>query len=219
MTLRRVAFWAACIGVPIGLVSDGLYFAAAHFPLDPAAMIRLDVLAADPTLLRWAAVTDFAGFYVPLVPVALYLRSGFAGRDALLDLYTVAGLAFAVVGGVAALVLGAVGPGLAAAGDAVVARALADTVFVAIWQTFGAVAFGVFAIGIGRLLRPSHRSLGTLTIFMGADALLVAIARVAGLEPVAIVTIVIWLPLLSVWSAWLAASALREDLPDLALAA
>jgi len=219
MTLRRVAFWAACIGVPIGLVSDGLYFAAAHFPLDPAAMIRLDVLAADPTLLRWAAVTDFAGFYVPLVPVALYLRSWFAGRDALLDLYTVAGLAFAVVGGAAALVLGAVGPGLAAAGDAVAARALAATVFVAIWQTFGAVAFGVFAIGIGRLLRPGHRSLGTLTIFMGADALLVAIARVAGLEPVAIVTIVIWLPLLSVWSAWLAASALREDLPDLALAA
>jgi len=219
MTLRRVAFWAACIGVPIGLVSDGLYFAAAHFPLDPAAMIRLDVLAADQTLLRWAAVTDFAGFYVPLVPVALYLRSRFAARDALLDLYTVAGLASAVVGGAAALVLGAVGPGLAGADDAVAARALADTVFVAIWQTFGAVAFGVFAIGIGRLLRPSHRSLGTLTIFMGADALLVAIARVAGLEPVAIVTIVIWLPLLSVWSAWLAASALREDLPDLALAA
>lgn len=229
MTLRRVAFWAACVAVPLGLVSDALYFAAGGFRLDPAAMVKPDVLAADPSLLRWAAFTDFTSFYVPLVPVALYLRERFASRDALVDLWAVAALAFAVVGGAAALTLGVVGPALAtanaaaapaaAAAYAVAARALEDTVFVAIWQTFGAIALGVFFIGAGGLLRAEHRSLGALTMAIGADAFLVAGARVTGLEPVAIVTIVVWLPLMTIWFGWLALAALREGPSDLALAA
>jgi hypothetical protein len=54
---------------------------------------------------------------------------------------------------------------------------------------------------------------------IGADAFLVAAARVTGLEPVAIVTIVVWLPLMTIWFGWLALAALREGPPDLALAA
>ncbi|HSW94616.1 MAG TPA: hypothetical protein VLI88_00500 [Patescibacteria group bacterium] len=229
MTLRRVAFWAACLAVPLGLVSDALYVAAEGFRPDPAAMVRLDVLAADPALLRWAAFTDFASFYVPLVPVALYLRGRFASRDPLVDLYAVAAIAFAVVGGAAALALGAVGPALAAANAtagpaaapayAVAARALEDTVFVAIWQTCGASALGIFFVGISRLIRPEHRSLGTLTLVIGGDAFLVAAARVTGLEPVAIVTVVVWLPLMTIWFGWLALAALREGRPELARAA
>jgi len=229
VTLRRAALWAAAIAVPIGIASDVLYLAAAHFPVDPAALNRFDVLAADPALLRWAAFTDFCAFYAPLVPVALYLRRRFDRRDALLDLYTVAALAFAVVGGSAALVLGAVGPALAAAAAAggpgavpaysIVARALEDAIYVAIWQTFGAIALGIFYVGVGRLLRCEQRWLGTLTIFIGADAFVVAVARIAGLEPVAIVTIAIWLPLMTLWSGWLAFSVLREGRPDLALTA
>lgn len=225
MTLRRVAFWAACVAVPLGIVSDLLYAAAEHFPLDPAALVRLDVLAADPTLLRWAAFTDFCSFYLPLVPIALYLRARFAGRDALLDLYTVGALGFATIGGCAALVLGVVGPTLAAAGPSagpatvIVARALEDAVLVAIWQIFGAIALGTFYLGLGRLLRPDHRRLGSFTMLLGVDAVLVAVARIVGLEPLVIVTVAIWLPLMTVWTAWLAASELRGDRPDLAFAA
>ena len=229
MTLQRAAFWAAAIAVPLGIASDVLYAAAAHFPIDPAAINRFDVLAADPALLRWAAFTDFCAFYAPLVPVALYLRRRLDGRDPLLDVYTIAALAFAVIGGTAALVLGAVGPALAigaatagpvaAATYSVVAKTLEDAVYVAIWQTFGAIALGIFYIGVGRLLRRERRWLGALTIFIGADALVVAVARVAGLEPVAIVTIAVWLPLLTFWSGWLAFSVLREGRPDLALTA
>lgn len=136
---------------------------------------------------------------------------------------------FAAVGGAAALVLDTVGSALAAASAAagpaagpqyrVAATALEDAIVVAIWQTFGAVAFGVFALGIGRLLRAEQRWLGRLTLFIGGDALAVALARIAGLEAVAIVTIVVWLPLLTVWSGWLALAALREDRSERTLAA
>ncbi|MDQ6857820.1 MAG: hypothetical protein M3Z65_02370 [Chloroflexota bacterium] len=226
MTLRRVAFWAACIAAPLGVVSDLLYAAAAGFHVDPAALLRLDVLAADPVLLRWAAFTDFASFYLLLAPIALYLRERFHGRDPLGDLYTVAALAYVVVGGAAALVLGAVGPALAIASAAagpgagpayrIAAAALEDAVFLAVWQTFDAIMFGIFAIGVGRLLRDELRSFGTLTIVMGTASLLVALARVAGLEAVAIVTLIGWLPAMTIWFGWLAVSIRREDRPELA---
>jgi hypothetical protein len=221
VTLRRVAFLAACVAVPLGIASDLLYFAATGFRLDPEAMVKLDVLAADPTLLRWAAFTDFGSFYLPLVPVAVYLHERFSGRDALLPLYTVAAVAFAVVGGGGAVVLGVVAPALAVASAtagaaalpayAIVARALEDAVFVAIWQTLGAVALCVFFIGVGRLLRPEHRSLGTFTTVTGGLAFVVFLARVAGLEPVAILAILVWLPLITLWFGWLAFSVLRAD--------
>jgi hypothetical protein len=228
VTLRRVAFLAACVAVPLGIASDVLYFAATGFRVDPAAMVELDVLAADPTLLRWAAFTDFCSFYLPLVPVAVYLHERFSERDALLPLYTVAALAFAVVGGGAALVLGVVAPALAAASAAagapalpayaIVARALEDAVFVAIWQVLGMIALGIFFIGVGRQLRPEHRSLGTLTILLGGLAFIVFVARIAGLDPVAIAAILVLLPLMTLWFGWLAFSALRAERPDLALA-
>jgi hypothetical protein len=102
---------------------------------------------------------------------------------------------------------------------AIVAQALEDAVFVAIWQVLGMIALGIFFIGVGRQLRPEHRSLGTLTILLGGLAFIVFLARVAGLEPVAVMAILVLLPLMTLWFGWLAFSALRAERPDLALAA
>ena len=126
------------------------------------------------------------------------------------------------------LVLGVVGPALAAASAAagaaalpaytILARAPEDAVSVAISQVLGTIELGVFFIGVGSLLRPEHRSLGTLTILLGSLAFIVFLGRVAGPEAIAIVAILLLLPLMTLWFGWVAFSGLRAE-SDLTLAA
>ena len=223
MILRQVALWAALFAVPLGLLSDALYSASIGFRSDFVSLTKLDVLAADPALLRWATFTDVWGYYLPLAPIALYLRRRFDGRSGLLDLYTAAALAAVVIGSAGALVLGAVGPALASGyatataserpAYKIAAAALEDAVFVAIWQTFDALVLGFFYVGIGQLLRRERRWLGTFSMFIGIDAILAAVFRVIGLEPLAIAAIVVWLPLMTVWFLWLALVTLRFPEP------
>ena len=92
--------------------STVLFLRAADYSLailnDPARLLHAGARGAD--LLWLASVLDMLG-YLAAIPVALYLRERFRGEPGS-DLFTLAGVAFMLLGAAAAVAFAAAGPQL-----------------------------------------------------------------------------------------------------------
>jgi hypothetical protein len=107
-TFRRVAAVAAFQMAFLGLASNLLFLAAFRFRfgwlVEPELAVAGGTTSAE--LLRWAALTDAAGYYVPMVPIAVVwwveLRPR---RPLLMDLGAAGAILFAVAGATAAVIL------------------------------------------------------------------------------------------------------------------
>jgi len=86
-----------------------------------------------------------------------------------------------------------------------------------IWNISGSLG-GLWWLGIGYLLRPSHRALSSFTLLLGAATVLTTLVNVFGLTAVGEFTILIYLFLAPVWALWLGISLLvRAKQPLIAL--
>ena len=142
-------------------VSVIVFLAAAGFSpatlSDPARLVTVGERGAD--LLRLAALLDMFG-YLSAVPLAIYLQQRFRGEPAI-DLFTVAGILFLVLGSLGAVILAYAGTPLvreyatASTGgkpiDATVFATVYRIVFFGTWQTLDAFPAGLWLFGIGRL--------------------------------------------------------------------
>lgn len=176
-------------------------------------------------LLRWAGLIDMVG-YLAAVPVVLYLGrrlkkgSEPSRRRDLVDLLTVMGLAFVLVGAIGAVLLAAEGPVLLQAStvgpvEAAAARvsfaALANAVYVGLWGTLELLLLGIWLIGVAWLVRAEGRAFAWLGMLAGVGALAYATRTgLTGQTPAAIagpldVLIFGAVGLLVVWMVWLAA--------------
>lgn len=170
------------------------FLAAAGFSpatlTDPARLVAVGQRGAD--LLRVAALLDMFG-YLSAVPLAIYLRERFRGQNAI-DLFTLAGILFLVLGSLGALILAFAGAPLmreydtASAGGKQVAATVFFTVyrivFFGIWQTLDPFVAGVWLCGTGRLAwRQGARALALVLLAIGVIGLGAAIARIVGFGP------------------------------------
>jgi hypothetical protein len=172
-------------------VSGLLFFAtggvSAQGTPDTQAMLASGASGAD--LVRWASFVDMFG-YLLLAPLALYLHQRFR-HDPLIDLYTVAGLAYILIGAIGAVILASAAPMLMrdyAVASVVQRESLATTlstlnqiVSVGFWQILEGIPAGVWLVGIGAsLYQAKHRVVSLVPFVLGGLLLLFAIVRILG---------------------------------------
>jgi hypothetical protein len=154
------------------------FLAATNFaPADLNDPIRLlHTGARGANLVRGASLLDMLG-YLSAVPVAVYLRQRFREGSGM-DLFTLAGVLFMVLGALGAVIFAFAGAPLireyaasSSGRHAVEATftALHRIVFFGIWQTLDAMLAGVWAFGVGwHAWRQHARPLAAVLFALGA---------------------------------------------------
>jgi hypothetical protein len=196
----------------------------------------IGVLAADPaaipargpevaTLLRWGAVIDMLG-YLALAPIVVYLHGRLmtpapeqGRRSWVVDLLTLGGLGWVLVGSIGAALWASAGPPLLEASVAgsktaeaagVAFAALANAVNVGLWGKLEWLLLPVWLIGVGWLVRTEGRSFGWLAILAGVGGLVYGVRTgLSGRPPVDLsspldILTLAGFGLFFVWAIWLA---------------
>ncbi len=178
-TFRRIAAISTIVAGPAALASFFIVSLAVAFDFelmnDTAALLSLGAEAAE--IFRWGEVLGAFGFYLLLVPAALFLWRWLRPQSAnLVDLYTVLGLAYLFIGAVGAALRASVLPAMMAAyaeapaADQAAIAADFRTMTVVIFIGLGALEAllgRVWLLGSGLVLRGERRLLGILTVMLG----------------------------------------------------
>ncbi len=128
--------------------------------------------------------------YLSAVPLAIYLRERFR-LDHAIDLFTLAGILFLVLGSLGAVILAFAGAPQVSeyatapvAGKPVNAAVFATVyriVFFGMWQTLDAFPAGLWLFGTGRLAwMQGARALAVVLLGVGVFGLVFAAVRIAG---------------------------------------
>ena len=186
---------------------------------NPALLIAVG--ADGASLSRWGMILDMFSYYLPLLPVALFLWRWLGSRDPDWVLfYTSCGLGYILIGAIGAAILAAVHPPLikAYAQASVEQRYVLETVFITMWNmVFGgiwnileALLAGVWFLGIGLLLRSERRLFSIFSIILGSSALLDSLGMILGIEAIALLGVSIFVFLAPVWTLWIGIDLLRK---------
>jgi Domain of unknown function (DUF4386) len=224
---QRLAALAALTSSVLMLASIGLSSAAFGLGggLRNARDLYYSVLSAGPAsgyLLHLSMVADMLGYYLLLLPVALFLQRWLGRRSPnLAAVYTLAAVAYAIFGAIGAATLSALLPPLvneyahASAQQRQVLqevyRAGVNAVYGGIWNTLEMIPFGTWLIGMGMLLRTYRPRLGLVLTACGAAGLCDALGFTLGLEAAAVTVLYPLLLLLPIAIAWLGLVLLRDS--------
>jgi len=171
--------------------------------------------------LRRGMILDmFSSYYLPLLPVALFLWRWLGSRDPDWVLfYTSCGLSHILIGAIGAVILAAVHPPLisAYAQASVEQRPVLETVFSAIgnmvfggmWGILDTLLVGIWFLGIGLLLRGERRLFSIFSIILGILALLGWLGVILSIEAIALLGVIYGL-FAPVWALWLGIDLLRK---------
>lgn len=217
-SFQRFAAVTAIVSFPLALASVVLSTLPINFSPDvatnPALMLSVGTDGAN--LLRWGMILDMLGYYLPLLPVALFLPRWLKPRNPdWVRFYTICGLGYILIGSVGAATLAAVQPSLILAyGQASVEQRYGlETVFITIWNMvfggmwkLGGALAGVWFLGIGLLIRDERRIFSIISMILGASALLGIILGVKAIS---------WLGaiygfLAPIWALWIGIDLLRK---------
>ena len=179
---RRFVGGSAVFGGVMSLVSIAAFTAA--FGLQPDALVP-DLAQLSPSeaeLFRWGALTDMLGFYLAPIPIMLYLRQQ-ADSSLGASLGTSAGVIYAVVGAIGAVILASSVPALIIeGGDAAGAllSAIRDIVYVGLWQTLETIPLAVWMFFTAEQLRRGW--LKVLALVIAAGSAVAAAGRLFEIE-------------------------------------
>jgi len=222
-SFQRFAALAAIISFPLALGSIVLSGIPVNFspdvPTNPA--LWLSVGADGANLSRWGMILDMIGYYLPLLPVALFLWRWLRSRNPDWVLfYTSCGLGYILIGAIGAAILAAVHPPLinAYAQASVEQRAVLETVFSAVWNmVYGGMwnllevlLAGIWFLGIGLLLRSERRLFSIFSIILGISALLDSLGMILSVEALALLGVAIYVLLAPIWTLWIGIDLLRK---------
>jgi len=222
-SFQRFAALAAIISFPLALGSIVLSGIPVNFSPDVATnpALWLSVGADGARLLRWGLILDMLSYYLPLLPVALFLWRWLRSRNPDWVLfYTSCGLGYILIGAIGAAILAAVHTPLinAYAQASVEQRPVLETVFSAIWNmVYGGMwgilevlLAGIWFLGIGLLLRGERRLFSIFSIILGISALLGSLGMILSVEALALLGGVIYGLLAPIWALWLGIDLIRK---------
>ena len=224
-SFQRFAAVTAIVSFPLTLASvvlstlPTINFISPDVATNPALTLSVGVDGAN--LLRWGMILDMLGYYLPLLPVALFLQRWLRPRNPDWVLfYTICGLGYILIGAIGAATLAAVQPSLILAyGQASVEqRYVLETVFITMWNmVFGGMwnilevlLAGIWFLGIGLLLRSERRLFSIFSIILGISALLDSLGFILGIEALALLGVAIYVLLAPFWTLWLGIDLLRK---------
>ena len=222
-SFQRFAALAAIISFPLTLGSIVLSGMALDFNMEASTnpALLLSVGADGASLSRWGMILEMLGFYLPLLPVALFLWRWLGPRDPDWVLfYTSCGLGYIFIGAIGAVILAAVHPPLISAysQSSVEQRPALETVFSAVWNMvyggmwniLGELLAGIWFVGVGLLLRGERRIFSIVTMILGISALLDSLGFILGIEALALLGVAIYVLLAPFWTLWLGIDLLRK---------
>jgi hypothetical protein len=222
-SFQRFAALAAIISFPLALGSIVLSGIPVNFspdvPTNPA--LWLSVGADGANLSRWGMILDMLSYYLPLLPVALFLWRWLGSRNPdWVRFYTICGVGYILIGSIGAAILAAVHPPLinAYAQASVEQRPVLETVFSAVWNmVYGGMwnilevlLAGIWFLGIGLLLRSERRLFSIFSIILGISALLDSLGMILSVEALALLGVAIYVLLAPVWALWIGIDLLRK---------
>ena len=222
-SFQRFAALAAIISFPLTIGSIVLSGMAQDFNMEAATnpALLLSVGADGANLSRWGMIVDMLGYYLPLLPVALFLWRWLRSRNPDWVLfYTSCGLGFILIGAIGAVILAAVHPPLinAYAQASVEQRPVLETVFSAVWNMvyggmwniLGELLAGIWFVGVGLLLRGERRIFSIVTMILGISALLDSLGMILNFEGLALLGLSIYVVLAPIWALWFGIDLLRK---------
>ena len=222
-SFQRFAALAAIISFPLTLGSIVLSGMALDFNMEASTnpALLLSVGADGASLSRWGMILEILGFYLPLLPVALFLWRWLGPRDPDWVLfYTSCGLGYILIGAIGAVILAAVHPPLISAysQSSVEQRPALETVFSAVWNLvyggmwniLGELLAGIWFVGVGLLLRGERRIFSIVTMILGISALLDSLGMILNFEGLALLGLSIYVVLAPIWALWLGIDLLRK---------
>jgi uncharacterized protein DUF4386 len=222
-SFQRFAALAAIISFPLALGSIVLSGMAMDFNMEASTnpVLMLSVGADGASLLRWGMILDMLSYYLPLLPVALFLWRWLGPRNSdWVRFYTVCGLGYILIGATGAVILAAIQPPLikAYAQASAEQRVMLETVFNTIWSMvyggmwniLGGLLAGTWFLGIGLLLRSERHIFSIVSMILGISALLDSLGFILGIEAVSSLGLNIYLVLAPIWTLWLGIDLLRK---------
>jgi hypothetical protein len=222
-SFQRFAALAAIISFPLALGSIVLSGIPVNFSPDVATnpALRLSVGADGARLLRWGMILDIFSYYLPLLPVALFLWRWLRARNPdWVRFYTICGLGYILIGATGAVILAAIQTPLinAYAQASVEQRVMLETgfntiwsmVYGGMWNILGELLAGTWFLGVGLLLRGERRIFSFVTIILGISALLDSLGMILGIEVLALLGLSIYIILAPIWTLWLGIDLLRK---------
>jgi hypothetical protein len=197
--------------IPVNFSSD--------LPINPA--LFLSVGPDGAALLRWGLILDMLGYYLPLLPIALFIQHWLKSKSPIwVRFYTTCGVGYILIGATGAVTLAVVQPPLinAYAQASVEQRPVLEIIFGAIWNIvyagmwniLGELLVGIWFLGIGLLLRSERRVLSIIAMIVGISALVDSLGNIVGMESLALVGLSIYIILVPIWMLWFGIDLLRK---------
>src|SRR3990172_9429674 len=224
-SFQRFAALAAIISFPLALGGIVVSSIATDFNMEASTNIAfwlswLSIGADGARELRRGMILDMFSYYLPLLPVALFLWRWLRSRNPDWVLfYTSCGLGYILIGSIGAAILAAVHPPLinAYAQASVEQRPVLETVFSAIgnmvfggmWGILDTLLVGIWFLGIGLLLRGERRLFSIFSIILGIFALLGWLGAILSIEAIALLGVIYGL-FAPVWALWLGIDLIRK---------
>lgn len=209
---RNLAGWATILSGIIAFTSYTLVAAAVNFNFEffSDATIIFSTEGVSSKLLRWSMITDVFGYYLLLLPVLFVLHEWMKTKTAWAAVFTTCGGIYIVAGAAGAAILGSAWPALldkypsASPEQQEIIRqnfeTLALVVVNGIWNLLDALAFGVWFIAIGILLKKQHAFLGWFTLLTGICSALDFAGNMLGLKALADAALNLYLILAPLWA-------------------
>ena len=222
-SFQHFAAVTAIVSFLFALTSNVLSGTAYDFSPDvfthPALM--LSVGADGASLLRWGMILDMLGYYLPLLPLAVFLQRWLGPRNPdWTRVDTICGLGYILIGAIGAATLAAVLPPLIIAFTQasaelqqvleIVFSTIWNMVYGGLWNILEVLLAGIWFLGIGLLLRAQRRIFSIISMILGMSALLDSLGMMLRVESLALFGLYIYLFLAPIWALWLGIDLLRR---------
>ena len=222
-SFQRVAAIAAIVSLPLAAGNLIAMLATVHFNFngmtDPLVLLHAGETAAP--LWRWSMILDIFGYYLPIVPLILLLRSSL--RDLSpnwIDLFALCLLAYCFIGAVGGAELATALPTLireyvtASPSHRMSLEAVftgyTDGIYRGLWNLLEEFLAGIGWLGLGLVIWPKRRRLGTATIVLGAACLVDSFGTALNVDAVSSIGLTVYLVLAPVWAFWIGVDLLKE---------
>ena len=198
-SFRHISAIVAIVAALLILASTVVLSMAIDFNFEfldnPAGLITAGLDAGAIELFRWGSILELLGYFLLLIPVALYLWYWLKPQSpSLVTMATVFGLGSIFIGVIGAGIRASFFPSMMIAYSQtaeaqrevleVVFRATTDFNFEGLYAVDSILA-GLWWLGIGLVLRVDRRILGTATVIMGAAILGAGVGWLLRVDPLA----------------------------------
>jgi hypothetical protein len=225
-SFQRMAAIAAVVSLPLAVGNLIAMLATVHFNLngmtDPLVLLHAGKGAAR--LWRWSMILDIFGYYLPIVPLILLLRSSFRHWSPnWVDLSVLCLLAYCFIGAIGGAELATALPTLireyATASPShrmsleAVFTGYTDGVYRGLWNLLEELLAGIGWLGLGLVLRTERRRLSIASILLGVACLVDSFGTAINVDAVSSTGLTIYLVLAPVWAFWIGVGLLRTTVP------